>query len=106
MAEAVGLPQGDQLSVALDDLTVHRKIRLRLRLALGEVHGQYVLGENLLLVRLLGVVEVFEVAETYMAFRQAQEHGTTFLFFTPHRCVGADHAQGAAARYTQGMQGF
>ncbi|MCY1179919.1 hypothetical protein D9M73_203380 [compost metagenome] len=106
MAEAVGLPQSDQFGIALDDFAVHRQIRLWLRLALGEMHGQHVLGENLLLFGLLGVVEVFEVAETYMAFRQAQEHGTTFLFFTPHRCVGADHAQGAAARYTQGMQGF
>ncbi|MNE25991.1 hypothetical protein D3C80_1193400 [compost metagenome] len=106
MAEAVGLPQSDQFGIALDDFAVHRQIRLWLRLALGEMHGQHVLGENLLLFGLLGVVEVFEVAKAYVALGQAQQHRPALLLFTPYRGVRADHAQRATARNAQGVQGF
>jgi len=68
------------------------------------VHRQHVLAQLLLLLGALGVVEVLEMPEAHMAGRQAQDHGGAFLGLAPHRGVGADHAQGAAAGDAQRMQ--
>ncbi|MNL33276.1 hypothetical protein D3C87_1551770 [compost metagenome] len=106
VAEAIGLPLGNQLGIALHHFAEHRQVRLRLFQALREVHGQHVITQLFLLLGALGVVEIFEVPEAHMARRQAQDHGRALLFFTPHRGIGADHAQGAGGRDVQGIQGF
>ncbi|MNV43081.1 hypothetical protein D3C71_1347860 [compost metagenome] len=106
VAEAIGLPFGDQFGVALHHFAEHRQVRLRLFQALREVHGQHVITQLFLLLGALGVVEIFEVAEAHMARRQAQDHGCAFLLFAPHRGVGADYAQGAGGRDIQCVQGF
>ena len=71
VAKAVGLPLGDQCGVALDNFAEHGQVRLGLLQALGEVQRQHMLAQQLLLLGALGVVEVFEMAETHMAGRQA-----------------------------------
>ncbi|MNG32856.1 hypothetical protein D3C84_1189680 [compost metagenome] len=85
MAEAIGLPQGDQFGVALDDAAKHRQVRFGLGLALGKMQFQHMLGEDSLLFGLAGVIEILEMPEAHMARRQAQEHRRTFLGFTPDR---------------------
>ncbi|MNJ72883.1 hypothetical protein D3C77_696010 [compost metagenome] len=71
MAEAIGLPQGYQFGVALDDAAKHRQVWLRLGLALRKVQAQHVLGQNALLLGLARVVEVLEMPEANMAGCQA-----------------------------------
>ena len=46
VAEAVGLPMGDQLGVALDHRTKQRQVRLFLFAALGKVAGQHVFDQR------------------------------------------------------------
>ena len=104
VTKAVSLPFGDQFGVAFDDLAEHGQIRFWLFKALGEVQGQDVLGQLLLLLGLFGVVKVFEMPKADMARRQAQYHGGTLLFFAPYRGVGADNAQCPAAGNAQCMQ--
>ncbi|MNC61599.1 hypothetical protein D3C75_1115500 [compost metagenome] len=106
MAEAIGLPFGDQFGIALHYFAEHRQVGFRLFQALWEVHGQHVITQHFLLLGAFGVVEVFEVAEAHMAWRQAQDHGRALLLFAPHRGVGTDHAQGTCGRDVQGIQGF
>ncbi|MNE96086.1 hypothetical protein D3C80_1942500 [compost metagenome] len=98
MAKTVGLPLGDQLGIALDHFAKHRQVRFRLLKAFREMHGQHVFAEFFLLFGALGVVEIFEVTETHMARREAQDHGGALLFLTPHRRIGADDAQRAGSR--------
>ncbi len=106
MAEAIGLPQGDQLCIALDDGAEHGQIRLHGIAAFGVVLLQHMVDQHALLFRLPGVVEVFEMPETHMALRQAGEHRRAFAGFAPHRGAGADHAQCPAAGNAQGVQGL
>ncbi len=106
VAEAIGLPFGDQCGVAFDDFAEHRQVRFGLFPALGEVQLQHMLGQCRLLLGLLGVVEVFEMAEAHMATGQAQHHRPAFLLLAPNRRARADHTQRPAARDVQCMQGF
>ncbi|MNJ67061.1 hypothetical protein D3C77_632000 [compost metagenome] len=85
VAEAIGLPAGNQLGVALDDGAEHSQVRLRRVAAFGKVRVEHVLGEGALLLGLAGVIEILEMTEADMARRQAQEHGRTLLGFAPHR---------------------
>ncbi len=106
VAEAVGLPAGDEFGVALDDVAEHRRPGALMVLQVGEVAGQDVLAEGLQLLVLAGVVEVFEVAEAHVAGRHAQQGGAGFAAFAVDRGAGADHAQGAAAGDAEGVQVF
>src|SRR5471032_1868378 len=58
------------------------------------------------LFRLLGVVEVLEAAEAYVAVRKAENHRGPLLFFPPDRRAGADDTGRTAAGDTQGVQRF
>ncbi|MCY1347618.1 hypothetical protein D9M69_337350 [compost metagenome] len=71
-----------------------------------EVAAQHVLAEFLQAFRLLGVVEVFEVAEAHVALRQAQQHRRAFLALSPYRRARGSDAQRTAGGDAQGMQGF
>ncbi|MNP27416.1 hypothetical protein D3C76_1203260 [compost metagenome] len=106
MAEAIGLPAGDQFGVALDDGAEHGQVRLFVVTAFGVVLLQHMVDQHTLLLGLFGVVEILEMAETHVALRHAGKHGRAFPGFAPHRGAGADHTQRPAAGYAEGVQGF
>ncbi|MCY1433267.1 hypothetical protein D9M71_492900 [compost metagenome] len=104
MAEAVGLPEGDQLGVALQYLAEEGRPGLFLLQAFGEMAFEDVAAQGFELLVLARVIEVLEVAEAYMAARQAQEHGAGLAGFPVHRGAGAGHAEGAAGGNAKGVQ--
>ncbi|MNN75061.1 hypothetical protein D3C81_1913280 [compost metagenome] len=106
MAEAIGLPQRDQLGIALDYLAEERGVGLFLLQAVREMAVQYVLAELLQALGLLGVVEVFEVAEAHVALRQAQQHRAGFAGFPPYRGARSRHAQRTAGGDAEGIEVF
>ncbi|MNQ87856.1 hypothetical protein D3C85_1030960 [compost metagenome] len=104
VAEAVGLPEGDQLGVALQYLAEEGRPGLFLFQAFGEMAFEDMTAEGFELFMLARVIEVLEVAEAHMAARQAQEHGSGLAGFPVHRGAGAGHAEGAAGGNAKGVQ--
>lgn len=106
VAEAIGLPAGDEFGVALDDLAEHRRVWPLGCVAVGEVVFQNERRQLFQLVVLAGVVEVFEVTEAHVAGRQAQQRRRAFLLLAPDRRARTDHAERPAAGNAQCRKGF